>query len=427
MSRELRTVKMKKSSGGIKKSFTNKKFKSGAYSSFITILVIAIVVVVNLVFGKLDLSSDLSSNSLFTLSKDTKKALKSAKNSVTLYYLVTDGKETEYIEKVLDQYPKASSKVKLKKIDPVVNPGFASKYLSESEAGSVAQNDVIVVNDSTKNSSYVQSTDMYYSNTDYSSYTQSSGEYYLDVEGKITSAIQKVLAEKKTKMYVLKGHDELEVGTTMSTSFSKMNIDTDELTLYSEDKVPSDCDILLINGATKDISKEEKNKILSKKVASAKELEKEILEKAEIEAKSKKERVISGAKLKARNEKLAAKQEVIEEVFSKSVETLCKLNDREFVKFIKDSILSLNIDGDETLILNEDGNKIVSKEVVAEINAELKAKGLKGEIKISETIGSFRGGFILEKGGVEINNTFESLVDSLKDQLEFEVAKVLFN
>lgn len=174
-------------------------------------------------------------------------------------------------------------------------------------------------------------------------------------------------------------------------------------------------------------AEEEKNKILSKKVASAKELEKEILEKAEIEAKSKKERVISGAKLKARNEKLAAKQEVIEEVFSKSVETLCKLNDREFVKFIKDSILLLNIDGDETLILNENGNKIVSKEVVAEINAELKAKGLKGEIKISETIGSFRGGFILEKGGVEINNTFESLVDSLKDQLEFEVAKVLFN
>ena len=63
-------------------------------------------------------------------------------------------------------------------------------------------------------------------------------------------------------MYNLKWHDELEVGNTMSASFSKMNIETDELTLYSEDKVPSDCDILLINGATKDISKEEKNKII---------------------------------------------------------------------------------------------------------------------------------------------------------------------
>ena len=114
------------------------RFKSGAYSSFITVLVIAIVVVVNLVFGKLDLSTDLSSNSLFTLSKDTKKALKSAKNDVTLYYMVSNGKETDYIEKVLKQYPKVSSKVKLKKIDPVVNPGFASKYLSDSESGSIA-------------------------------------------------------------------------------------------------------------------------------------------------------------------------------------------------------------------------------------------------------------------------------------------------
>ena len=174
-------------------------------------------------------------------------------------------------------------------------------------------------------------------------------------------------------------------------------------------------------------AEEEKNKILSKKVASAKELETEILEKAEIEAKSKRERVISGAKLKARNEKLAAKQEVIEEVFSKSVEKLCKLNDREFVKFIKDSILSLDIDGDESLILNNDGQKIVSKEVVEQINTELKAKGLKGEIKIRETVGSFRGGFVLEKGGVEVNNTFEAIVDSLKDELEFEVAQVLFN
>ena len=78
---------------------------------------------VNLVFGKLDLSSDLSSNSLFTLSKDTKKALKSTQNDVTLYYLVTEGKETDYIEKVLKQYPKTSSKVKIKKIDPIVNPG----------------------------------------------------------------------------------------------------------------------------------------------------------------------------------------------------------------------------------------------------------------------------------------------------------------
>lgn len=174
-------------------------------------------------------------------------------------------------------------------------------------------------------------------------------------------------------------------------------------------------------------AEEEKSKILSKKVASAKELEKEILDRAELEAKSKKERVISGAKLRARNEKLAAKQEVINEVFSKSVEKLCQLNDKEFVNFVKESILSLEIDGNESLILNENGQRLINEEVLAEINSELMKKGLKGELKISATVGTFMGGFILEKNGVEVNNTFESLVSSLRDELEFEVAKVLFN
>ena len=61
----------KKVFDNIKRSFTNKQFRSGAYSSVLTVLVIAIVVVVNLVFGKLDLSTDLSSGSYFTLSKTT--------------------------------------------------------------------------------------------------------------------------------------------------------------------------------------------------------------------------------------------------------------------------------------------------------------------------------------------------------------------
>lgn len=174
-------------------------------------------------------------------------------------------------------------------------------------------------------------------------------------------------------------------------------------------------------------AEEEKNKILSKKVASAKEIEKEILEKAETEAKSKKERVISGAKLKVRNEKLAAKQEVIDEVFSKSIEKLCGLKNDQYIKFVKDSILALDIEGNETLILNENGQKLISKEILSEINSELKAKNLKGEITISDKTGSFKGGFILEKNGIEVNSTFEALVDSLRDELEFEVAQVLFN
>lgn len=169
-------------------------------------------------------------------------------------------------------------------------------------------------------------------------------------------------------------------------------------------------------------AEEEKNKILSKKVSSANEIAQEILEKAEVEAKSKKERVISSAKLKVRNNKLAAKQEIIDEVFEKSIDELTKLSKEDFLNFVKNTIVSMNLSGKQTLILNEEGLKFVDTAFIDELN-----KSVNAQITLSETAGNFKGGFILENNGIEINSTYEALVSSLRDELEFEVAKVLFN
>ena len=171
----------------------------------------------------------------------------------------------------------------------------------------------------------------------------------------------------------------------------------------------------------------ERAKILEKKNKEAVALESQMLEKAKMEAQTRKERVISGAELTARNEKLKAKQSVIKEVFEMSVDELCKLSDKEYVSFIKNNILSLDIEGDENLILNEEGKKLVDGDLLKEINKELASKGKKGGLTLVAENGSFRGGFVLEKNGIEINNTFEALVNSLKEELEFEVARELFN
>ena len=169
-------------------------------------------------------------------------------------------------------------------------------------------------------------------------------------------------------------------------------------------------------------AEEEKNKILSKKASAANEIAQEILQKAEADAKSKKERVISSAKLKVRNNKLAAKQEIIDEVFEKSINKLTELSKEQFLNFVKNSILSMNLTGKQTLILNETGLKFVDDRFIDELNKEAKAT-----IALSKTAGNFKGGFILENNGIEINSTYEALVSSLRDELEFEVAKVLFN
>lgn len=170
------------------------------------------------------------------------------------------------------------------------------------------------------------------------------------------------------------------------------------------------------------VAAEEKDKIISKKVNSANEIAQEILDKAEVEEKSKKERVISSAKLKVRNNKLAAKQEIIDEVFEKSIDKLTKLSKKEFLSFVENTILSMNLTGKHTLILNEAGLKSVTPAFIEKLNKKIDA-----QITLSETKGNFKGGFILENNGIEINSTYEALVSSLRDELEFEVAKVLFN
>lgn len=172
---------------------------------------------------------------------------------------------------------------------------------------------------------------------------------------------------------------------------------------------------------------EEKAEIISKKNKEAKALEAEMIEKATREAQTRKERVISGAELQARNQKLEAKQTVIDEVFKMSVDSLCALDDSALKTFVKDSILALGVAGDEKLILNDAGKKVIDATLMQEINSALVAEGKKGELTISEVTGNFLGGFILEKDGIEINNTFEALVSSLREELEFEVAKELFN
>ncbi len=172
---------------------------------------------------------------------------------------------------------------------------------------------------------------------------------------------------------------------------------------------------------------EEKAKIIAKKQTVAKQEEAAMIEKAKIEAKTRHERIVSGAELKARNEKLAAKQSVIDSVFDQSIEELCKMSNDDMKKFIKNMILNSDITGDEKIILNKEGKSLLDNSLLNTINSELKANGKKGELTISDEVRTFKGGFILEKDGIEINNTFEDLVNSSRDDLEFEVANVLFN
>lgn len=167
--------------------------------------------------------------------------------------------------------------------------------------------------------------------------------------------------------------------------------------------------------------------LIESKVKVAKDLVVQMLEKTKIEANTTKQRIISNAQLTVRNEKLVAMQKMIDNVFVDALKKLLVITDEEYLELIKRYLLSMQIAGDEGIIIPGKYTNIVDGEYLSQINTALKSSGKIGEIKLSSDVRDIKSGFIILKNGIEVNNTFESLVNSLRDELESDIVKELFN
>jgi len=134
-----------------------------------------------------------------------------------------------------------------------------------------------------------------------------------------------------------------------------------------------------------------------------------MLDKAKRESILAKERIISNAELKARNDKLSAKQEVVDKVFNMAKDRFNNIGEEEFINFVKNNIKNLSLKGTEVLIVPE---RFLEK-------AKLTGMRVSGE----EFINS---GFLLKDNDLIFNYSFEALVDFLRENLEIEVAQMLF-
>jgi len=184
-------------------------------------------------------------------------------------------------------------------------------------------------------------------------------------------------------------------------------------------------------------AKQEKEKIINEAKTQAKEIEARyksqvdqilgsILEKAKKAAEEKKRRIISMAELENRKGLLKAKQEIIDEVFEKAKKKLKALPDEQYRNLIADMLIKSTITGNEEVIISESDRQRITPEFIKEINEKLKDMGKQGNLRISKTSEDMIGGFILKSEDVEINSTFDSLIKMEREELETEIAKILF-
>ncbi len=151
-----------------------------------------------------------------------------------------------------------------------------------------------------------------------------------------------------------------------------------------------------------------------------------ILKQAQKEAEEQKRRIIGVAQLEARKELLTAKQELISEAFRESLDQLVKLDDSSYLSIIRNMLLNLVETGTETVFCSAADLERIPDSFWNKVNKELADRGKKGELTLSKEPRDIRGGFILQAEGVELNCSFESLLAMKRDELEPEVAAVLF-
>lgn len=79
-------------------------------------------------------------------------------------------------------------------------------------------------------------------------------------------------------------------------------------------------------------------------------------------------------------------------------------------------------DCEGSIVLNAKDRENIGERLVKTVNEKLGAE----KVALSEDTVETSGGFVLKRGKVEINNTFETLLDAMRDELTGEIANVLF-
>lgn len=155
--------------------------------------------------------------------------------------------------------------------------------------------------------------------------------------------------------------------------------------------------------------------------ASRQEAEKaraDILAEADRKANNIALRLASQRGIESRSMRLVAKREAISEAFTRSLAALRSMEKKTYLGWMAGMIRSAQKEAAE-VILNAEDREALGAELIEAAKGSL-------PLTLSAKTGSFAGGFILKEGLIETNGTFEVLTGAVREDLEGEVAELLF-
>ncbi len=146
----------------------------------------------------------------------------------------------------------------------------------------------------------------------------------------------------------------------------------------------------------------------------------------EMSEKEKEHRIIS-ATLEARNRLLEEKRKIIDEVYRDVIKTLKGLPDNKYRDIVNRLILQCVSTGEEEILVSESEKSRIDKSLIERVNRDLEKRGMKGGLAISKDSISIPDGFAVRSDKSEVINSWDNIINSVKDETLEEVAKILFD
>lgn len=200
----------------------------GANAALYSILFVGIVAMANFLSARHNLRFDATEAKVFSLSPQSVKVVKELPGELQLAAFVEGGKDPT-LEELFRSYARASSKVKYEMVDPDKNPELAEKYKI----------------------------------TTYNSVRVAYGEQATVVnkpnEEALTNAIIKVTQSTKKTICIVEGHGEPSVDDLenphgygqLKTALESENYEVKKILLATQEKPPTDCNVLLVPAPAK--------------------------------------------------------------------------------------------------------------------------------------------------------------------------------
>lgn len=266
----------------IKDILHSRKFARGWLFVAVIAVFLACVVAVNVIVSVLEnrfpaLTFDITSSNMYELQDETKKLCDSLEKDIQLYLLTDEETFKSYdsyystayftqTNQLFKEIAGQSSHIKFDYVDVSSNPSFSSEYSNLNLTTSGADTILIVDAGDDKYKGYTIS-DLFVLETDDSGYQTITGT---QVEQTVCTAILGLTKKNAAKACFItssgilaenKSSSGESVYTALKTLLKNQAYDTATVDIDSNQKIPSDCDILLFVAPTQDVSESGLEKI----------------------------------------------------------------------------------------------------------------------------------------------------------------------